>query len=331
MSNTIYTERFIQTNEFVEKPVNEFCNKIKNNSSKKIILSGGRGTGKSLILYNNQNININSKDQCIFTRFDSVGQFSSTSNELFLSHYYELIFCLKILNYIKKYYYLIYEFNFKRYETILNRIAEDTDKYIRNFSYYDYPTLNKCLKTGDLSCEMLKLFRKYLNIKSLSLAIDRFDWTNSNSELSQNILIKYSDMFDKTIITTDDDLLLDIKNRNRFIEKGYSFIDVDYGKNKEVVKEIIKRRIEKENQCIKEGYKSLPIDIIDVDEIYEKLIKETNGNISLMLEVLRDFINIWQWESGNININKELDLAIKKENETAKTLKKMRKPIKLHL
>ena len=88
MSNTIYTERFIQTNEFVEKPVNEFCNKIKNNSSKKIILSGGRGTGKSLILYNNQNININSKEQCIFTRFDSVGQFPSTFNELFLSHYY---------------------------------------------------------------------------------------------------------------------------------------------------------------------------------------------------------------------------------------------------
>lgn len=325
----INKEKLLNTDMFIKNPVDKLKEQIIKNDFLRIILTGGRGNGKSIVLYSNQLNSIESNNKFIYTRFDSVSMFSNEISIIFLNHYYEVIFSIKLLNYIKKYYGLIYETNFKDFELLLNSITKETDNYINNF-YYSQVSLNRYLKPTELSSIILERFKKCLNIESITLEIDNFDWTHSSNPLMQNILSKFFCLFDKTIITTDDEELQDKNNRNNLINKGYTFIDIDYGKDIKILKEIISKRIDNYNQNKKQENKYFNIDIIP-DEFYQILIDKTNGNISLMLTIIYEIINLWNWQNGSLNLKKQFDIICEKQIETDKSLKKMIKPFKLYL
>ena len=182
----INTKDLLNSTEFVNEPVDKICSDINNSSSKKIILSGGRGTGKSIVLQNVENIGINKENQTIYTIFDSVISFRQIpQEELFFNHYYELVFSLKLLNYIKKYYVLLYEKHFNKSKLFLEDIANDTDEYIRKIHYEDIE-LKRYLTTKEISSLIVKELKGCLKCDNLQLAIDRFDWINGNSSLAQN-------------------------------------------------------------------------------------------------------------------------------------------------
>ena len=332
MFKQIRTNEMIGSEAFVKNAVDSTCNKIDKINSKRIILNSGRGTGKSLVLYNLEIQNIGKNTPFIYTSFDAIGLFHQFPNEIFnekfLNHYYEVVFANKLLNYIKKYYAVIYETNFKDIECVLDFISKDTDNYI-NQALYRNINLNKYLTTGELCCEILKKFKKALNINSLSLGIDRFDWINGSSEYSQKILTKYFNLFDKVIITSDD-ITLDTEKQNTLLEKGYSLTEIDYCKDLEVVKEIIKKRIILYNRNIKNGNEYFNEDII-TNEIYHMLVDKFEGNISLMLDCVGEVIDAWQWHEGNLFLLQQFDITCNKQLNDAKMLKKMYKSPTLYL
>ena len=57
MITSYTTEELLNSNLFVKEPVFELLKRIKENSSKKIILTGGRGIGKS-VFYKHRNSKI---------------------------------------------------------------------------------------------------------------------------------------------------------------------------------------------------------------------------------------------------------------------------------
>ena len=240
--------------------------------------------------------------------------------------FYEVSISSKLLNYIKQHYKFTYETYFKDLKKMVNIFVDDTVNYI-NKVYYEEVSLPKYLKTGELSSGIYEKLKKYLGITSLTFSIDRFDWINGNSEMSQIILSKYFDMFDKVIITSDDDELQNESNRKKLIEKGYLFIDIDYGKTDLIIKEIIKRRVEEYNK-----FKNTAFELnLITDEMYKWLINKTNGNIDLMLNSVSELIDMYQWKDGNLDMSEQLGLSTNNQIESSKKLKKMCKSPKLYL
>jgi len=335
MIRYINPREIIKSEQFIREPVDALSHVIVKSSSKTIILKGGRGSGKSLILYNLEDKGLGTSNQTIFTRFDSVINFSINPNELFnerfFNHYYELVFSWKLLSYIKRNYILTYDSNFKDIEELLRGVSKNTDYFINNVCY-GKEELQRYLTPNEISSEIIERFRKCLGIESLTLAIDRFDWTNGSSAYTQQIIRKYFDLFDKTIITTDDPSL---DSKDRRIElgiKGYSFVTALYGKNVDIIKQIIKNRIKLYNETMGNSRRFFDESIM-TDEIYESLVGKSNGNISLVLDIFGEIADLLDWHEGHIEDLKHR-FDIEADNQIAK-IKQLRKmdanPPKLHL
>lgn len=330
-------EEFLKTNYCVIEPIDKAFNEIKTNDSKKIIVTGGRGVGKTLVLCNCNEKTKNTSSPIIFTRFDSIGLFSQGLENIiepgFYEHYYEIIMSFKLLNYIKEQCKL-YDTESKEYKKLI--VFEDKLKiydqklvnYIKNVCYDDRVSLQELLGTGELTEELLNKAKEYFRLKKISLAIDRFDWTNSNNKLSQEALSKYFDMFDKVIITSDDNSILEQTNREQLTGKGYSFVDLKYGQELSIVQNIIKGKIEQCNQ----DFRNLEFNYNNIsEETYKKMIDKSNGNISLMLYSTSYAYDTYQWEAGEWSPDKCLDFALEAKIEENKKLTKMMKTPKLYL
>lgn len=331
MNVYLNSKELIHDERFIIEPADKYGRDLQENSSSKIILNSGRGTGKSVILNNMENRNIGTNEPVIYTHFDSIVNFSRVPNklfnEIFFEHYYEINFSWKLLNHIKKYYGLTYENYFKDIELLLKKITEEFDKNVRR-TYVDELVINNPLSTTQISAEIIERLKKYLDISSLILAIDRFDWTNGRSNYTQQILSKYFDMFNKVIITSDDESLIDEKKRKSFEAKGYSFVSQNYGNDLAVIKSIIKKRVQVYNSMNSDCQFNID-DVTDV--IYENLIKDSNGNISTMLTTIYEVINLSKWENGNVNLLDLFQKCLEEQNNHIKELKKISVPPKLHL
>ncbi len=333
MIKYIKPHEIIKMEQFIREPVDLLSKEIIENSSKKIILNGGRGTGKSVILHNTQDKGLGTENQIMLMQFDSLTIFPNSPNELFdekfLNHYYELRFSWKLLSYISANYILTYESDFKDIEELLRNISKNTDDCINNM-YYEKKELQRYLMPTEISSEILERFKKKFGINTLTLAIDRFDWMNGSSAYVQQIISKYFDLFDKTVITTDD---LSIENKQRELEnKGYAFITAMYGKNADVVKQIIRKRIELYNE-IKDNFKKSLDENIMTDKIYNNLVNESNGNISLMLNTFGEITDLLDWKNGYVqNLEEEFNAEMSIQLHKMKQLRKMdATPPKLHL
>jgi len=282
----------------VREPVDEICDRIINSRNKKIILTGGRGVGKSVVLSALENRCLGTKNECINIHFDAAGM-GSNFEEQFYIHYYELIFSNKLLHYIKQNYTITYNRYFNKYDKITSDYFEELNNYVNNCLYEDIE-IKKYLNTGELSSKILNKFKEVLKLETLTLAIDRFDWTLNRNPIAQVVLSKYFNMFDKTVITSDDE---NVKEKC-----DYSIINIDYGKDVEIVKLILTKYMLSQNTGKKDKF---PFDLIPTEK-YFYLIEKTNGNIKLMLEIMSEVIRDWEWcSSDNFIMNEEIDKETK--------------------
>lgn len=329
MNTFLNSSQLIHDSRFVREPADQYGRILQDSSSNRIILNTGRGSGKSVILHNMESCNVGTNNLVIYTNFDSIVNFSRVPNdyfnEIFFEHYYELNFSWKILHYIEKYYSLIYEKYFKDIELLLKKLSSEFDKSVRQI-YSDGLIINNPLYATQLSSEILARLKKNLDISSVILAIDRFDWTNGRSCFSQQILSKYFDMFNKVIITSDDEALADENVRKNFEDKGYSFMSQSYGSDLEFIKNIIKKRV----QFYNDSNRDYTFNIDNVtDTIYEDLIKNSNGNISTMLTTVYVVINWCKY--GNGNLTELFQRRLEEQKNNVKELKKISIPPRLHL
>lgn len=292
MIKDISASSLIKSDLLVKEPVNEIYKKINNIDSSRIVLTGGRGTGKSVVLLNKEKNDVPRDDKSIFMQLEQYCILDRTGfDDSFFTHYYEMIFADEILRYIKKNYELTYNKYFKEINEKLRGIVTNTYDYINRCAYPDAPIINHMV-LGDYSYQIIEKLKSVLDINSLTLMIDKYDFLSIDN---QKHFSNYFGMFDKVILSANDKELRKEDRSNIELDDTYQFVDVDYGYNPEVVKEILSRRIIEHNQTFDSSIKEkkIPLEFI-TDEMYEYLANNCNGDIKVMISVIRDLaLEIW--------------------------------------
>ena len=314
-SELIYDESFIR------EVVDDVCDEIKRAPQDKIVLTGGRGIGKSTILYNLENREISHKNPFIYTHFDSVVSFSRVPDNVFSDefhrHYYEIIFSLKILNYLKRKYPFIYDTYFKGADSIVRTSYQELRsfgrrRHGRNLIYFN---------TGILVKDILDKLREVLKLETVNLVIDRFDWTNGRSIYTEKLLSDYFPMFDKTVITSDDTTFFE---REEDIEaQGFKIIKPTYSQALDFMRFLIN------NNCDDDVIKAILGTISDEDLKY--LITSCNGNIDAMLTIINELESKWHFYNGSLEVSKELHGETEKELGRIRQVNSVSVPPKFYL
>ena len=278
----------VDTNAFIREPVYDICKQLKNSDKNKIILSGGRGVGKTTVLKNIEKESLGSNIQTIYSKPNESITFSNNPNDKFnkefFNHYYEVVMTDIILSYLRKYYSLSYNKYFKDEDFLMDNLIMEVKDSIKSGS----ANIRKTLFTKELSSALVKKVKEVLKLEKLSLIIDRFDHINGTSNYTQKLLLNYFDLFDKVYLTTDDSMIT-MKKRN-LENKGFYLQNIDYGTDKEILKEIITKRIELYNE---EYNKNINIDLFTSDNMIDLYLNE-ESNIKILLDAIistKDIIN----------------------------------------
>jgi Cdc6-related protein, AAA superfamily ATPase len=325
-------QTLINSNEFIKQPVNEASDAIKNNTTRNIILYGPRGAGKTTVLYNCQYRSINTDSPAIFTRFDSVGLFGDYQTRFskdFIEYYYELTMASKILYFIKTNYGNIFSKYFIKDEQINDELHEELTNFI-NHSAFNNDKLASIVPAGTFTISLIDRFKNLAGIQDLAIMMDRFDWTDSRSRIAQVKLGKYFDIFDRSIITTDDKTLVNDESARKKIN-DFSFFEINYGKDLDTVKKIIEAS--EKNYEPKEDFSKFPFKLIP-EEAYEVLMKKSNGNISIILSTINELNIMWQWHQGDLSkfdFVDQMEICINNKISIMNKVDSMSKPAKLYL
>jgi len=335
MKNYYDSEKSLDASELVKQPVNELSQKLIRDTNKKIILYGPRGSGRTLVLHNLEQRSLGSLNPAIFTTFDSDSLFGEENNrfdEQFMVHYYEVMMVNKILCFIENNYEILFAQSFREEKKVIAVLINEINDYVKNVRY-DNSYLVKKYPFGSLTSLLLEKFRSSTAIEGITLIMDRFDWTDAGSAVSQILLSEYFRLFDKSIITTDDELLRDNHVARERMDQ-YSFTEVNYGKNMEVIKRIMDLRVKSFNP----NYPiTRPFSAEELPgEIIQKLVEKANGDIGLMFMVIAEMERYFEGnhecleKSTNFVMN-VMDLSFTRKLNSHEKKKSMSKPIKLYL
>lgn len=316
----IRPQELINSKAFVREPVDKEVNDILSSEDKRIIVTGGRGVGKSAVLYSLENRGLGTTEQTICLFPDAVITMGKEPGERFneeaFDTFNELYLSRQIIYYIKDNYPILFSKYFKEDGENILKLTHEFDD-ILNDSAYDFLPGAVRFKTelypGELSKGLLEKFRDVKEIEKLNVAINRFDHMNGSSKYVQKIFKNYFRLFDKAIITSDDPNL----NKEELKNKGYSIKEISYGNDKEVLREIIKRRIE----LMKKEKKDVPSEIFTHDYFLDKVL-DLAGNISLVLEII-NYTNIEMNFDRGINLGSKIDYIKKTRVEENKKLEKI--------
>lgn len=281
----IHASELIFQSEFLREVTDKECEKLNNLNKGTIIINGGRGTSKSVLLNENTNRELGKPiNQTILMNFDSIGfSHHETFDNNFFEHYYEILFAKKLLNYLKFNYPMLFQKEFLKENDQINSCILEVNNYI-NEIYFSDVNINKYYKSNELVNDIIQKMIKGLKVSYLNLALDRFDWINNSNELVQKLLSKYFNNFNKTFITVDDETI----DPKKLEKNGYQFMNISYNYDIDVIKEIFNRRL----KTIETNFK---IELIP-DEIFDFLVIKTKGNIKLMLEILKEWITDYDWD-----------------------------------
>lgn len=330
MVKNVSVNQLLFSDLLVKEPVDRVNEQITGDDKRgKFILTGSRGCGKSVVLGSRESQSIKSENPAVLTRFDGAGLFGTKDNKYFnkqiIEHYYEIVMCKKFLDYVKEYYPDLYFSKFTRLDHVTaNRLCE-LDNYINNAMYKDVGIGQK-LFSGEALSEMLSLFRVGTGCDSLTLMIDRFDWTHNSDPRVQEILKNYFTMFEKVIITSDDPMLATDKKKVAALEdKGFKIVGMDYSKDLDTVIDIVERRFDLDED------ERHPFPIEDVsEEDFRRLIDKSGGNLDTVLEAFQYAETLKKWDSRK-SISAIVDEAGCEKVNAVKQLRKMTKPPKLHI
>ena len=321
----MYRDNLINSKEYVREPVDIIINNILSSNNRKFILTGGPGIGKTTIMHALETRGLGTKEQTIVYRPDPCIIAEKEPNEKydskFFDYLYELRFSNNILFYIKNNYPILYRKYFQRdYEITRKYLKELCDEI--NESAYEDKKINSKFETGELSFDIIKRFRDIAELEKLNIAIDKFDDMNGSSEYAQKVHTKYFDKFDKSLIASNDTVL----DEERLKKEGYNIIKPTYGHNKDVLREIILRQLEK-NNAKAEVDERIDKEILPIDDIAGK-ISNLGGNIDLAVELyynLRTYVKMYE------NIDEAINKSIEEGARYKARIKKMHGETTLYL
>ena len=330
MIKNLHTNKLYISNLFVKEAVDEENRKLDEMGNGKIILTGGRGTGKSIVLHDREKRSIGTSDPAILMRFDACGIFGKKEDAIFnsslMKHYYEVLISKYMLNYIEAYYPILFEKKFGDLDEKIHRKIKEVDNYINN-AYFRNTPLPRNYFTGEVSSEILSRFRRLTGVDSVTLMMDRFDWMHNSDYRVQGIMKNYFDMFDKVIITSDDKNAVKGKRAIDLADRGFKITEVGYSKDSDVVKEIVNRRFLLDPE---QREKTFPIGEVS-DLTYDSLIDRSRGNISTVLNTFQECESQYLWDDREFDVDKQLQKSCGRELRKVKTLRDMTRGPKLHI
>ena len=328
MIKNVNVNQLLFSDLLVKEPVDEVNGRLADKRGK-FILTGSRGCGKSIVLASRENDSIKTSNPAVLTRFDGAGLFGTKEGKYFnkgvMEHYYEVIMCKKFLSHIKEFYPQLFYSKFGDLSHILDNKLYELDNYINNAVYKDL-SIQHQLFSGEILCEIVSLFRQGVGAESLTLMIDRFDWTHNSDQRVQEIFKKYFSMFEKVIVTSDDPTLsTDKKKVSSLKDRGFDIVTVDYAKDIDVVRQIAERRfgLDEETQP-----RFLVEQLSDGD--YRNLVERCEGNLDTMLESFMYAETLHKWDSGK-DIHTVLEEASRQKVKDLRQYRKMVKPPKFHV
>lgn len=313
----------------VKEPVKEVNDVLTGDEKRgKFILIGSRGCGKSTVLASREKESIKTVNPAVLLRFDGAGLFGTKEGKYFnkrvMEHYYETVMCKKFLDYIEKFYSQLFQSRFGELSSIVDDKLYELDNYINDAIYKDL-SISHQLYSGEVLSGIISLFKQGVDAESLTLMIDRYDWTHNSDPRVQEILSGYFSMFEKVIITSDDPTLgSDNKKVDDLRDKGFELAVVDYSNDLDIVRQIVERRFEVDDNNTK-----FPVEQV-TDEDYLSLIKRCGGNLDTLLESFMYAENLHKWDSRK-DVHTLLDEVSRQKVRNVKQYKMMVKPPKLHL
>ncbi len=299
----------IKKNENVEEAVNNIENEINNSSSKVIVLKGERGSGKSTVLLSKEIKNHIGSEINIYNQF-SVAGIGVTSKEVgmeFIKHKFEIEMASVLLNYLK-------EVDDKNIEIITEELKKLSKLFVYDINNFDIngKFKSEIIEPGHYTEYLIEKIKKIYFPEKLSFLIDRFDWMFNRSIDAQKCIEEYFPLFDQVILTTDD----------LNYASSYPIVEVNYGKDKKIVKEIIKRHISAINKSIKE---KLNLDCIK-DETIDLMISKANGDIDVILSAIDSLYSYFNFQSNELNNELKVNLMQKVNEKQKRKLPKNLQP-----
>lgn len=295
----------IKTKENVQEAIDKIHSKINESNEKVLVLKGVRGSGRTTVLLSKETKNQAGKEINIYNRFESAGIGATIQDvgEDLIKHRLELEMTSVLLRYL---------ISNGICDKSVEIIAEEVKK-LRKLFVYDINCLginggfkSEIIKPGHYTEYLTKIIRSIYHPEKFSFLVDRFDWMFNRSIEAQKCIQDYFSLFDQVILTTDD---------NMYVSK-YPTIEVNYGKNKEIVKEIIRKYIDATN-----GRKSIEeqLDLTNIsEETIDYIIEKANGDIEIILRSIKELYFCQE---------KELDSSLKmKISEQARIRQKVKLP-----
>lgn len=290
--------------------------KIINSKEKNVILIG-EGSGRTTLLkhmyYNSNNLCKENPKKYIYTSFNSLILFDSIKkhNLKIIDNYYEIVLALKLIEYIKKLDLSLYNNKLLKLEAKLNKIYQDFVILLNNHFEVDNYYL---VKQYDYTSMIVNILKKYLYSKENTLIIDNFDIIENNSEYVQKLLSSYFDLFDKTIITSNDE---------RLVLNNKDILKIKY--NVKEVKEIVK--IPLYYYAKQHNYNLINLELLLTNKNIFYLYNYFNGNIKNVIDTYKHYILLNILEVKDLS----LDMAIEATNENIKSIKQYSKSRRLYI
>jgi len=284
----------------VSEPIKKIDEEIEKNNEKVVVLKGVRGSGRSTVLLSKAEENLKSNSFSIYHWFWSV-PINVTPSEVgidFIQHYYELYMARVLLDCVK-------EFN------VFTEQDERIDYEITKARASFYEDANKIMEGKKISTtiaplgyyteDLVKEIKDLFKVDYLYFLGDHFDWMFGCRRHAQECISSYFPLFDKVVLTTDDENY----------SASYPTIEVNYGKDKEIIKAILKRYVlfENKKRASKKEPEHLPLDRSLGEEALDFIVRKANGDIEVILQSIdRIYSNVGYYYEEEFNrlTNEEL-------------------------
>ncbi len=172
----------------------------------------------------------------------------------------------------------------------------------------------------------------FKQLKEFGLIIDDFEQTDGNSEISQQCLSSYFNIFDRVIISSREEKIINDEGRRKGLEeKGFSLIKADYNQNIEVIKKIIMSKIDEINITQKEEKMILFDKSVMTDELINSIMIRTDFDIKQILERIDQMASYYDWCGGDLKLfNRSIEIYSPEALLKRQKVKKMEKKAVLY-
>lgn len=264
-------EKILETDAFVKEATDKINKRIDEIQDDVVVLNGGRGCGKSSVLLSREKDSLNSDNLSLYQIFPSYGNNCNFTDLQLAECYYELIFSSYLLGYIRD----NKQDSFSKYKKLYNEIDDKRRTALKIIMNQEYSKNKFNVKQGDYTLEIIEYLKNIFDKEKITLMIDRFDWMDNRTKISQEFISKYFCMFDKVILTTDDENYA----------SNYPTISVDYGKDIDITVEILRRYIALNNKTKKIESEMLDPVLIN-DQTIKYLFNRARGNLKIMKQLI---------------------------------------------